>query len=76
MPIQTELIKPKYRFLLKGKIHTKGFRTLREFGEFTDTDYSSLSRIINGWEIPSPNIQKRIARALGITTTDLHELLL
>jgi len=66
---------PQYRFKLKGMIHSKGFKWVNEFAKVTGEDNATISRIINGWEWPSPRVQTKLADALGITLRELQTLL-
>ena len=68
-------MKRAYRYKLKGKIHSSGFRTLTEFSERINVDVSRLSRVCSGWEIPSPGLKEKMAKGLEITSQELKALL-
>ena len=68
-------IKPNFRFNLKSKIIETGYKNIREFSDESGIGLPKLSRIIRGWEIPSTNIQNKMARALGISLKDFQKLL-
>lgn len=59
-------LKPKFRFNLKSKIIEAGYKNVSEFADESGIGLPKLSRIICGWEIPSENIQKKIAESLVI----------
>lgn len=66
---------PTYRYRLKGSIHAAGFRTIREFSEAVGFDEAQLSRVLNGWHLPSPVMQKKMAETLAVSLTELRGLL-
>jgi hypothetical protein len=68
-------IKPKFRFNLKSKIIEAGYKNIREFADESGVGLPKLSRIIRGWEIPSTNIQNKMARALGMSLENFQKLL-
>ena len=55
---ETDTAMPMYRFELKGAIHSAGFRTAREFCEQNGFDEAQVSRVLNGWHLPSPRMQR------------------
>ena len=65
----------KYRFFLKGRIHEAGFKTIGGFAGRVGAHISTISRIVNGWEVPSPGLQERMAKELGLTIGELGRLL-
>lgn len=67
--------KPPYRYTLKGEIIKAGFRTVSEFAEEIGATNGRLSRTIRGWEYPSPGLQRRMAKGLGVSVKELRELL-
>jgi hypothetical protein len=69
------LAKPKHRGALKGKIHERGHRTIKNFPERCQIDQMQLSRVLNSWEFPSGNLQKKTRGALDISTAELEKLL-
>jgi len=46
-----------------------------EFAHEINSSDTRLSRIIRGWEYPSPGLQGAIAKGLGLTLRELLELL-
>jgi len=66
---------PSYRYTLKADIIRAGYRTMSEFADEIDASLTRLSRVIHGWEFPSPELQMRIAKGLGITIKQLRGLL-
>ena len=66
---------PTYRFRLKGLIHASGFRRVRDFAEATGLDEAQLSRVLNGWHLPPPTMQRAIAEGLGISLAELKRML-
>jgi len=72
---QTGTLAPKYRYALKSQIIGAGFRNLTDFSKALETDLPRISRIVSGWEIPGPHLQRDMAQTLGITLSELKELL-
>lgn len=66
---------PRYRFKLKGKIHSQGYRYVSEFACVVRADNATMSRVICGWEHPNAKLQRKMADALGITLRELQTLL-
>ncbi|MFC1532889.1 helix-turn-helix domain-containing protein [Thermodesulfobacteriota bacterium] len=66
---------PDYRFQLRSQIAAAGFRTITEFSKAVGVDVSRISRIVSGWEYPSPKLARAMADALSITPKELKELL-
>ena len=75
MANETENIKPKFRYGLKSRIIEAGHRDLTDFSNKANIDLTRLSRIVRGWELPGPGLQRKMAQHLGITLTELKELL-
>ncbi len=75
MASNTIVLEPRYRYALKGSIHIAGFKTLGEFSNAVGVDISRLSRIIQGREIPSLDVQKRMAEQLNLSFHQFQELL-
>jgi transcriptional regulator with XRE-family HTH domain len=71
----TDWLKPQYRFKLKAEIVRCGYRTLSEFASEINCPQSILSRVVCGYELPSPSLANRIAEALGIDLKNLRELM-
>ena len=67
--------KPKYRGALKGKIHARGFKTIKGFSKKIDVDPTQISRVLNGWEFPSQRLQEKIAKSLEISMNEFVRLL-
>jgi hypothetical protein len=70
-----ETFHPSFRFALKAKIHGAGFRTISEFSNAIGFGAHRISRVVSGWELPSPAMQKAMADGLGLTIKQLKELL-
>jgi plasmid maintenance system antidote protein VapI len=70
-----DILKPKFSYGLKAKIISEGYWTLTEFSEKIGVSVSRVSRVVSGWELPGAELQKSIADTLGITLSDLAELL-
>jgi transcriptional regulator with XRE-family HTH domain len=66
---------PVYRYALKGKIHAAGYRTMAEFGARIGLNLTQISRIVNGWELPTPSLQRKLASGLGISIREVKDLL-
>lgn len=71
----TKTLTPRFRFRLKAKIIESGCETLTEFSKKTGIDVARISKIVRGWEIPGHHIQRIMAECLGITLTELKDLL-
>jgi len=67
--------KPEYRFDLRSMMAKAEFRSGSEFGEAIGVSQSTMSSILNGWTYPSPNVQAKMARGLGLSLKDLGKLL-
>jgi hypothetical protein len=67
--------KPKYRHLLKARIHECGFKTIKDFSKTINADPNRVSRIITAWEFPSAQLQIRIAEKLDLTLSQLGKML-
>ncbi len=68
-------ITPKFRYALKAEIIKAGYRTLTDFSTEIGVDLARISKIVSGWELPGPHLQRTMAECLGITLTELKELL-
>lgn len=66
---------PKYRFRLKSELHRVGFRTDGQFAEAIGYDRATLSRVLNGWWIPTVRMQGRMAAVLNITLRELQTMI-
>lgn len=66
---------PTVRYRLKARIFECGFKTFIEFSRRVEVHPTYLSRILNGWDFPSPTLQKRMAEELGLTFKEMRELL-
>ena len=67
-------IKPKYRFSLKARVHEAGFKTNTEFSKEVGVDLAIVSRVINGWTLPSPTTARKMAAALNMTPREFARL--
>lgn len=68
-------ITPSFRYGLKARIIEAGYRSMTEFASQIQVTDGRISRILNGWELPSPDVQKRITKRLSITLRELQTLL-
>ena len=66
---------PMVRFKLKAKVIESGYPTFLEFAEKIGIHRVYLSKILNGHEWPSPNIQGKLAEQLGLSIRQLREML-
>lgn len=66
---------PAYRFVLKGRIHQSGYRTVGEFSKDIGVNPARISRVVCGWEIPSHPLQKKIAEKLGLSPEEMEKVL-
>ena len=66
---------PIYRFELRGKIATAGFRTVGDFALAIGVDPARVSRIICGWELPNAKIRAAMAEKLNLSIDDFVKLL-
>ncbi len=62
--------KPNYR--VKAEIIRKGY-LLQDFAKKAGINNKTLSRVINGWEIPTLTIERKIAKALRIKREKLFK---
>jgi Helix-turn-helix len=67
--------RPAYRSGLKARMILAGYRNNTALARATEIDVARISKVVNGWEIPGADLQKRIAAALGISLRELRELL-
>ncbi len=63
------------RFELKARVVAAGYRHFSQFATVLGIDPSRLSRVLNGSEYPSRQLQRRFAEALGWTLAELGRLL-
>jgi hypothetical protein len=73
--MKVDLFQPGYRFRLRAKIFESGFKTLGEYAETAGVGVSKVSRIINGWEIPSLNLAEKLRKPLDLSIDDFSQLL-
>ncbi len=66
---------PTIRQRLKGSIFIAGYKNFSVFAECLGVHRAYLSKVLNGHEHPSPNIQRKMAAELGLTLVELKELL-
>jgi transcriptional regulator with XRE-family HTH domain len=71
--IDTEPPVPRYK--LKARVVEAGYPTYTDFAESIEVHRVYLSKILNGHEFPSPNMQRKLAAELGLTIKELRELL-
>lgn len=63
------------RFQLKARVIGAGFPTYSSFAEKIGIHRVSLSKILNGHEWPSPNVQRKMAEELALSIQELRSLL-
>jgi hypothetical protein len=73
--ILKESTAPPYRYQLKSKMILSGYRTNCALAKQINNDPARISRILNGWEYPSPRMIQQLSQALGISVKDLVQLL-
>jgi transcriptional regulator with XRE-family HTH domain len=71
----TDTQAPKVRNFLKAKVFEVGYPTFADFADKLGIHRVYLSKIVNGHEWPSPNVQRKLAAELGLTLKELRELL-
>jgi hypothetical protein len=69
------LTRPEYRFKLRAKIAEAQFRTLTDFSRILGINVSQVSRVVSGWEWPSPKLQQDMAKALHVSFEEFQGLL-
>ena len=70
-----ETMRPEYRYKLKGAIIARGYKSASEFGKVNQMADAYLNSIINAWRYPSPLMQQKICKGLGVSSKELRELL-
>lgn len=68
-------LEPKYRYRLRARISESGYKTQRAYSKAVGSDDRTISRIVSGWELPSLNLSKKMAKKLGLTIKEFGELL-
>lgn len=68
-------LRPDYRFRLRAKMAERGFKSQKEFAASAGADVSTINNIMNAWRFPGPVLQRKIARTLGLTISELGDLL-
>lgn len=69
------MMTPKFRYAFKAKVIGAGYKTMGEFSEALGVKLSRISTIVQGWKIPGPSLQRKLAQKLGISLRELKELL-
>jgi hypothetical protein len=69
------IVRPKKRHALLATIIACGFDSVSHFCRSEGFDDKLMSRIIRGWLIPGPALQKRLSDCLGITINELGGML-
>ena len=59
--------KPTVRNKLKGEIYFHGFTRIKDFADATGAPANQITRVIRGWEYPSPRLQRKMAKALKMS---------
>jgi len=70
-----EIIKPRYRYELRARISSAGYRSIKDFAEAIGLGQSALSQIVTGYVLPGKKGQKCISKGLAITFAELRDLL-
>jgi len=65
----------RYRFVLKGKIHSSGYRSVREFCTTNNINESQMSRVIQGRETPDKPLINSMAKGLRINGNEIVNLI-
>jgi hypothetical protein len=73
--IESEVAKPMPRLALMSAIRAAGYRWNRELCPIVRVSETRLSKILRGHELPPPAVQRRLAKALGLTIAGLAQLL-
>ena len=68
-------MRPEYRYKLKGAIIARGYKSASDFARAAGFTDAHLNSIINAWRYPSPLIQQKICKGLGVNVKELQELL-
>jgi transcriptional regulator with XRE-family HTH domain len=66
---------PQIRWELHARVKSRRYKTYSDLAQKMGITLPQLSRILNGWEFPSSTMQKRLARELGLSVSDLRRLL-
>lgn len=66
---------PRIRYGLKSLVVAAGYPTYAAFAHSINVHPVHLSKILNGHEHPSANVQRKLAAELGLTLKELRELL-
>jgi len=69
------IISPEYRYGLKARIIEAGHKNLTDFSKKMRVDLARISKVVSGYEFPGPKLQRKMAETLGITLSELKELL-
>ena len=69
------VITPRFRYAFKARIIEAGYKIMGEFSEALGVKLSRISTIIQGWEIPGPSLQRKLAQKLGISLRELKGLI-
>lgn len=64
-----------YRFGLLGEAIKAGYKNQTEFARAVGVSRITMNSIINGWINPRPPLVKRIAKAIGMTVSQVEALL-
>ena len=71
----SDVAKPTPRLALMSEIRRAGYRWNKELCPIVKISEVRLSKILRGYEVPSPSVQRKLAEALGLTIRELVELL-
>jgi hypothetical protein len=70
-----EPFRPAYLYGLHAEIVRAGWHAIRPFCEDSGVNYWTANQILNGWRRPSPGVQQKLKKALGITQKQLNAIL-
>ena len=64
----------RYRYQLKAKIAEAGYRSTRELCRVGGLDETYVSKVLNGWMLPGPTLEGKLANMLGLTIREVRGL--
>jgi hypothetical protein len=73
--LDTTPAKPKKRNGVKAGLYNAGYDSIKDFSRKSGINYSVVWSVIKGERFPSPETQRRIAKALNLNLAQLKKLL-
>jgi hypothetical protein len=67
--------KPTKRRNLKAMMFASGYDSLKDLSRKSDLNYSVIFSVVKGERFPSPETQRRLAKALNLNLAQLKKLL-